>query len=51
MMEKMIYSKPLLDLNEEDTAEAARQCIFMDPAALEQLMDIAMLDEIKLESA
>ena len=35
MIERMIYSKPLLDLSEQDTAEAARQCIFMDVAALE----------------
>ena len=51
MMEKMIYSKPLLDLGEEETTEAAKQSIFMDVAALERLIDIAMTDEMTLMTA
>ena len=51
MMEKMIYSKPLLDLNEQDTAEAARNSIFMDPTAIDSLMEIAMQDDSTLETA
>lgn len=42
MIEKMIYAKPLLDLDEQDTAEAARNSIFFDIQALEQLLEIAM---------
>ena len=50
MIEKMIYSKPLLDLDEQDTAEAARNSIFFDIQALEQLLEIAMQEQSSFES-
>ena len=51
MIEKMIYSKPLLDLGEEETTEAARKSIFMNAAALEHLIEIAMTDEATIKTA
>jgi len=51
LIEKMIYSQPLLDLDEASTVEAARRSIFMDAIALEQLMEVALKDEALLSEA
>ena len=43
--EKAIFCQPLLDLNEEESITAASLSIFMDAAALEQMITIAMIKE------
>ena len=38
LKEKLVNNRPLLDLDEEQTVQAARLSIFMDAGALEQLI-------------
>lgn len=45
----MIYSRPLLDLDEEQTLTAARQSVFLDAASLEQLIEMALQDQSELK--
>ena len=50
MMEKLIYTQPILDLDKEQTAEAARLSVFMNEEAMEQLMDIVVKEESSVSS-
>ena len=45
MMERMIYSSPILDLDKDQTAEAARLSVFMNEEAMEQLIEIVLKEE------
>ena len=44
----MIYSQPLLDLDEEKTALAAEESIFMNADAMKKLMNIVLTDKSAL---
>ena len=44
-MERIIYSSPILDLDKNQTAEAARLSVFMNVEAMEQLIEIVMKQE------
>jgi hypothetical protein len=46
LTEKMIYTQPMIDLDEEQTRDAAKMSIFMDPASLEQLIEIVINGDI-----
>ena len=51
MIEKLIYSSPLLDLDKEETAGAARLSVFMNEVAMEQLIEIVHKAESSVASS
>ena len=45
----MIYSSPILDLDEAKTIEAARLSVFMDVGAMETLVGLVLTEESSIE--
>ena len=51
VLEKMIFSSPLLDLDEEKTALAAEESIFFKPEAMRKLMSIVLAEQSAFHDA